>query len=108
MMQSGSMLFLNEHQVIRLEDDDDILLSVVTDGRVADTFTVDYPSAGYGGGELYLSPATAMERAPATPSWQGRASFWRPFAPAGGVRIRRKPTRMAEPSTGLGRSACWI
>lgn len=56
MMQSGSMLFLNEHQVIRLEDDDDILLSVVTDGRVADTFTVDYPSAGYGGGELYLSP----------------------------------------------------
>ena len=56
-MDSGNTVFLREDQSILLEDDDDILLTVVTDGAVTDTYAVDYPDGGYGGGELLLSPS---------------------------------------------------
>lgn len=42
---------------IILQDENDISLSFVSNGKAKDTFQFPYPSGGYGGGSLLLSPS---------------------------------------------------
>lgn len=54
-MEVQKCIVLNDKREILLNDEDDIVLSVVFHGETKDTFHVPYPSGGYGGGTLFLS-----------------------------------------------------
>lgn len=56
-MEESKIVFLTDGRKVVLEDEDNIFLSLVTDNEVESTFQVPYPSAGYGGGSLLLSPS---------------------------------------------------
>ena len=56
-MEEAKTVFLTDGRKIILDDDDDLILSFVSNNKTADTCTVPYPSGGYGGGALQLSPS---------------------------------------------------
>lgn len=56
-MEDSNTIFLSDRRKVVLEEDDDIILSLVSNNKTADTFEMLYPSAGYGGGALQLSPS---------------------------------------------------
>ena len=56
-MEEAKTVFLADGRKIILDDDDDLILSFVSNNKTADTCTVPYPSGGYGGGALQLSPS---------------------------------------------------
>ena len=51
------IVFLPDGINVILDDDDDIILSVLSDGKTENSFEIPYPSGGYGGGSLLLSPS---------------------------------------------------
>ncbi len=56
-MGEPNTIFLSDGRKVVFEEDDDIILSLVSNNKTADTFEMLYPSAGYGGGSLQLSPS---------------------------------------------------
>ena len=56
-MEETKIEFLADGRKVVLYDDDDIILSLVSNNKTDDTFKIPYPSGGYGGGELQLSPS---------------------------------------------------
>ncbi len=56
-MEETKIVFLADGRKIILDDDDDLILSFVSGNKTEDTCTVPYPSGGYGGGSLQLSPS---------------------------------------------------
>ena len=56
-MEETKTVFLADGRKIILDDDDDLILSFVSSNKTEDTCTVPYPSGGYGGGSLQLSPS---------------------------------------------------
>lgn len=50
-------VFLTDGKKIVLDDDDDLILSLVSNNETVDTYKVSCPSGGYGGGSLWLSPS---------------------------------------------------
>ncbi len=50
-------VFLTDGRKIALDDDDDLILSLVSDNKTEDTYKMPYPSGGFGGGSLQLSPS---------------------------------------------------
>ena len=56
-MEETKTVFLADGRKIILDDDDDLILSFVSSNKTEDTCTVFYPSGGYGGGSLQLSPS---------------------------------------------------
>ena len=56
-MEETKMVFLSDNRRVVLEDDDDIILSLASDDKTESRVEVPYPSGGYGGGWLTLSPS---------------------------------------------------
>lgn len=56
-MEETKIVFLSDNRKVVLEDDDDIILSFVSDDKVESRFEVPYPLGGYGGGWIMLSPS---------------------------------------------------
>lgn len=56
-MEETKMVVLTNGRKVLLEDDDDIILSLVSNDNVENTFEIPYPSGGYGGGSLLVSPS---------------------------------------------------
>ena len=56
MAETQIVTLANGNKVV-LEDDDSIFLSLISNGKVESTFQIPYPSGGYGGGMLLLSPS---------------------------------------------------
>ncbi len=56
-MEETKMIFLADGRKIVLDDDDELILSLVSGNQKEDTCQVPYPSGGYGGGALQLSPS---------------------------------------------------
>ena len=56
-MEETKIVFLAGGRKIILDDEDDLILSFVSSNKTEDTCTVPYPSGGYGGGSLQLSPS---------------------------------------------------
>ena len=56
-MEETKIVFLADGRKIILDDDDDLILSLVSSNKTEDTCTVPYLSGGYGGGSLQLSPS---------------------------------------------------
>ena len=54
-MKSGQQMILNDGRRIVLEDEEEICLTLYSCAEAGQTFIVPYPSAGYGGGSLWLS-----------------------------------------------------
>jgi len=48
---------LNDKTEILLNDENDISISFICDGKIINTLEIPYPLGGYGGGSLYLSPS---------------------------------------------------
>jgi hypothetical protein len=48
---------LKDKREIVLDDENDFSLSFISGGKMSFTFPIDYPSGGYGGGSLLLSPS---------------------------------------------------
>lgn len=57
LMEDSNTIFLSDRRKVVLEEDDVIILSLVSNNKTANTFEMPYPSAGYGGGSLQLSPS---------------------------------------------------
>lgn len=55
--EETKILSLSDGRKIVLEDDDDIFLSLISNDKTEDIFEIPYPSAGYGGGSILLSPS---------------------------------------------------
>jgi len=56
-MEEANEVFLSDGRKLVLEDDDDIILSFISNDKTEDTFQFPEPSGGYGGGSLKLSPS---------------------------------------------------
>lgn len=56
-MEEIKTVFLTDGRKIVLDDDDNLILSLVSNNETVDTYKVSYPSGGYGGGSLQLSPS---------------------------------------------------
>lgn len=56
-MEETKTVFLADGRKIVLDDDDEIILSLVSNNKTEDSFKVAYPFGGYGGGALQLSPS---------------------------------------------------
>lgn len=56
-MEEANTIFLSDGRKVVLDDTDDIILSLVSNNKTEDTFEMPYPSGGYGGGSLQLSPS---------------------------------------------------
>jgi len=56
-MEEANTIFLSDGRKVVLDDADDIILSLVSNNKTEDTFEMPYPSGGYGGGALQLSPS---------------------------------------------------
>ncbi len=54
-MEETNEVFLSNGRKIVLEDDDDAILSLISNDKTEDTFKFPDPSGGYGGGSLKLS-----------------------------------------------------
>lgn len=54
-MEGQKCIVLNDNRKILLNDESDIVISVIYGGEVKYAFPVSYPAEGYGGGTLYLS-----------------------------------------------------
>lgn len=54
-MEEMKTVFLTDGRKIALDDDDDIILSLVSNNKTEDKYKAPYPSGGYGGGSLQLS-----------------------------------------------------
>lgn len=57
MFMEETSVTLSDMREIFLNDDDDIIISMKRDDEILHTFEVPFPSAGYGGGMLMLSPS---------------------------------------------------
>lgn len=55
-MEERSRVILSGQREICLEDEDDLLLVIQEHGERICTCLVDYPTGGYGGGRLFVSP----------------------------------------------------
>ena len=55
LMEETSVILSDRREVIL--DDEDIIISMKRDDEILHTFKVPFPSAGYGGGMLMLSPS---------------------------------------------------
>ena len=53
----GEGVFLSDGKKVILEDDDEIILSLISNDTVENRFEISYASGGYGGGSLQLSPS---------------------------------------------------
>lgn len=53
----GKSIVLSDNRKILLNDDNDILISIISGGEIVHTFEAFCPSGGYGGGALLLSPS---------------------------------------------------
>ncbi len=56
-MEETKVVFLLDKRKVVLEDEGNIILSLISNSKVEDRFEVPYPSGGYGGGSLQLSPS---------------------------------------------------
>lgn len=56
-MDETNIVFLSDGKSVVLDDDDDIIVSLVSNNKTEDIFVIPYPSGGYGGGSLQLSPS---------------------------------------------------
>lgn len=56
-MEETKTVFLTDGRKVVLEDEENIFLSLITNDEVEHIFEVSYPSSGYGGGSLLLSPS---------------------------------------------------
>lgn len=56
-MEEIKMVFLSDERKVVLEDDDNIILSFISNDKVENKFEISCPSGGYGGGSLQLSPS---------------------------------------------------
>lgn len=56
-MEEMKTVFLTDGKKIVLDDDNKLILSLVSNNKTEDTYKVPYPSGGYGGGSLQLSPS---------------------------------------------------
>lgn len=54
--RNKSCILIRREKVI-LEDDDEIILSLISNDTVENRFEISYASGGYGGGSLQLSPS---------------------------------------------------
>lgn len=54
-MEKEKVVILSDKSKIILDDENDIFISLIVDGKTENTFSVPYPSAGYGGGSLFIS-----------------------------------------------------
>lgn len=54
-MEETKTVFLTDGAKVVLDDDDELILSLVSNNKTEDTFKMPYPSGGYGGGSLHLS-----------------------------------------------------
>lgn len=54
-MEETKTVFLTDGTKVVLDDDDELILSLVSNNKTEDTFKMPYPSGGYGGGSLQLS-----------------------------------------------------
>ena len=55
-MEETKVVFLSDGKKVILEDDDEIILSLISNDTVENRFEISYASGGYGGGSLQLSP----------------------------------------------------
>ena len=56
-MEETKVVFLSDGKKVILEDDDEIILSLISNDTVENRFEISYASGGYGGGSLQLSPS---------------------------------------------------
>ncbi|MDE7229788.1 MAG: hypothetical protein K2N56_04845 [Oscillospiraceae bacterium] len=56
-MDEMKTVFLSDGKKIVLDDDNDLILSLVSNKKTEDTYKLPYPSGGYGGRSLRLSPS---------------------------------------------------
>lgn len=57
-MEEVKTVFLTDGRKIALDDDnEELILSLISNDKTEDTYEVPCPSGGYGGGSLQLSPA---------------------------------------------------
>lgn len=56
-MEETKIVFLSDERKVVLEDDDNIILFFISNDKVENKFEISYPSGGYGGGSLQLSPS---------------------------------------------------
>ena len=56
-MEEKKTVFLMDGRKVVLDDDDDLILSLISNDKTEDAFKIPYPSGGYGGGSLQLSPS---------------------------------------------------
>lgn len=57
-MEDIKRIVLKDKKEFHLDDEDDrLLISIIYDGKALSEFPITYPSNGYGGGTLYLSPS---------------------------------------------------
>lgn len=56
-MEETNIVFLTDGRKVVLNDDDNLILSLISNNKTEDTYMLFYPSGGYGGGFLQLSPS---------------------------------------------------
>lgn len=56
-MEETKIVFLSDNRKVILEDDDNIILSLVSNEKVRNRFEIPYPPGGYGGGSVQFSPS---------------------------------------------------
>lgn len=56
-MEETNVVFLSDERKLILEDEDDIMLSLISNNTVESRYAIPYPSGSYGGGSLQLSPS---------------------------------------------------
>ena len=101
-MEETKIVFLSDNRKVVLEDDDDIILSFVSDDKAESRFEVPYPSGGYGGGWLKLSPSKNYVVFSYF-SGESEEGFWfKLFAPAHGIRKMQKQRKMETCTMNLG------
>ena len=59
-LENKAPLKLRDGREIQLLDDDEISISIISKEKTASTFLIPYPSAGYGGGAIHLSPSESI------------------------------------------------
>lgn len=56
-MEETNIVYLADGRKVVLDDDEDLILSLISNNKTEDTLMLPYPSGGYGGGALQISPS---------------------------------------------------
>ncbi|MDE6365338.1 MAG: hypothetical protein K2L86_13935 [Lachnospiraceae bacterium] len=56
-MQETNIVYLADGRTVVLDDEEDLILSLISNNKTEDTWTLPYPPGGYGGGALRISPS---------------------------------------------------